>query len=89
MRQRPNLLRYGSATQIFKNDRTDSLADKNLTPEQRAYLTNLESVSFAPQYDWGTSAGSDSVSFVGKTLDLQSKVAVRIIVDLSNYKGSI
>ncbi len=83
-----NLLRYGSATQIFKNYRTDNLADKDLSEEHRSYLTPLETVSFGPQYDWDTSDDTGSVSFVGKALDLQSKVAIRIIVDLSNYKGS-
>ena len=82
-----NLLRYGSATQVFKNYRTDNLADKDMTKEHRSYLTNLEDVSFGPKHEWKSSNEPNTVNFAGSALDLQSKVAVRIIIDLSNYDG--
>ncbi len=83
-----NLLRYGAATQIYKGYRTDTLADRDLTAEHRSYLTDLESVSFGPKYVWTPSGEPKEVAFVGKSLDLKSKITARFIVDLSNYSGS-
>lgn len=83
-----DLLRYGAATQIYKGYRTDTLADRDFTEEHRSYLTDLGSVSFGPKYVWTPSEEPKEVTFVGKSLNLQSKITARFVVDLSNYSGS-
>ena len=41
-----DLLRYGSKAQIFKSYRTDSLVDAAMTEAHRAYLSDIEAVTF-------------------------------------------
>ncbi len=84
-----NLLRYGSAAQSYKGYRTDALADQDLTTAQRAYLTDLDSVSFGSyNRDLGDMASPAAV-WAGKSLLLDSKVTVRYIFDLANYSGNV
>ncbi|MBP3411951.1 MAG: hypothetical protein J6K89_01695, partial [Oscillospiraceae bacterium] len=82
------LLRYGAAAQIFKGYRTDALADRLLTQEQRSYLTDLNSVTFGNTNVSGTQPEQPTVTWVGKSLDLNSRVAVKLVVDLSAYTGN-
>ncbi len=81
------LLRYGSAAQTFKGYRTDDLADKNLTEEHRAYLTDLETVSAGEINMELPSLYETSIFWSGKTLALDSRITVRYLVDLENYGG--
>ena len=83
------LLRYGSAAQSFKDYRTDALADRDMTPEQKALLTELTAVSFGSNNRQLGDHSSPTVPWVGKSLILDSKVTLRYVVDLSAYSGSI
>ncbi len=83
-----NLLRYGAAAQVFKGYRTDVPADADLTAEQRTYLTDLNGVTFGNNSMIFEDIPQPIVSWVGKSLDLQSKVGIRFVVDLSMYPGN-
>ena len=83
-----NLLRYGAAAQSFKGYRTDALADSALTETQKGYLVALEDVTFGNyNKDLGDMA-APTVTWAGKSLLLDSKVTIRYIFDLGNFKGN-
>ncbi len=84
-----NLLRYGAAAQSYKGYRTDFLADRELTAEQRGYLTDLDSVSFGNNNGYLGEMDSSVVVWLGKALLLDSKVTVRYIFDLTNFDGNV
>ncbi len=84
-----NLLRYGAKAQIFKEYRTDALADYALTAQQQAYLTELEAVTFGNVKTEAQDCPNVRVAWAGRGLDLQSKVAVKFIVDCSTYTGDV
>ena len=81
------LLRYGSYAQLFKDYRSDVLVDAYMTEEQRAYFTDLESVTFNPNNRVLEDLADPTVTWAGKTLNLESKVVLKFIVNLSNYEG--
>ncbi len=82
------LLRYGSAAQIFKGYRTDAPADGNLTEAQKALLADLESVAFG-NHNWeGAELAQPQVRWKGKALDLNTKLSLRYVVELKDYSGS-
>ncbi|MBP3412689.1 MAG: hypothetical protein J6K89_05455, partial [Oscillospiraceae bacterium] len=84
-----DLLRYGAKAQLFKGYRTNALADANLTAEQQAMLTDLESVSFGNVKEEQQDCSNIKIAWVGRGLDLQSKVTVRFIVKLAGYTGDV
>lgn len=82
------LLRYGSCVQTYKQYRTDSLADKEMTQAHRAYLTDLNTVVFGNRNLVRQDLENPSVTWVGKSLDLASKVCIRFIVNTENFVGT-
>ena len=80
-----DLLRYGSAAQQFKGYRTSALADSGMTQAQRAYLSDLNSVSFGNTNTVLSDLAQPAVRWVGKTLDLNATVALKFVFD---YAGS-
>ncbi|MBR4308861.1 MAG: hypothetical protein IKT58_04605 [Oscillospiraceae bacterium] len=82
-----DLLRYGAMAQTYKTYRTDSLVDGELTDAQQGYLSNMDAVTFANCNETLADLASPSVAWVGKTLDLNSKVTVKYVFDLSGYAG--
>ncbi|MBR6826500.1 MAG: hypothetical protein IKM59_08140, partial [Oscillospiraceae bacterium] len=83
------LLRYGSAAQVYKNYHTDSLADAKLTEEQKALLTDLSTLTFGNTNRELQDLSAPTVSWVGKALILDSKVTLRYVVDISGYSGKV
>ncbi len=84
-----DLLRYGTKAQVFKGYRTDSLADANMTEDHRAYLSDMESVSFG-NTNWVLNDLQNApITWAGKTLDLASKVTLKFIFSLGNYTGEL
>ena len=81
------LLRYGSAAQTFKGYRTDELADSKLTVAQQSYLAPLDAVTFNSINSILSDLDSPTVSWVSKTLNLESKVSVKFIVSLAKFTG--
>ncbi len=83
-----NLLRYGAASQIYKGHNTDNLADASLTEEQRNLLTDLATVEFGNNNSTLEDLPNATVRFAGKTLVLDSTVAIKIVVDASAFAGT-
>ncbi len=79
------LLRYGSYAQSYKDYRTDALADSAMTDSHRAYLGSLEEVTFGNTNGILNDVQAPTVTWIGKTLDLQSKVTVKFVFSLGAY----
>ncbi len=83
-----NLLRYGAATQTYLGYNTDALADEELTEEQRAYLWDLDTVTFGSNYTVGNDVADATVVWQGRTLSLTSTITVKLVVNVSEYEGN-
>ena len=81
------LLRYGSAAQIFKGYRTDALVDSTMTQEQKVWLRDLNTVTFANHNTQFEDLSAPIVLWVGKALVLDSKVTVRFVINAEAYVG--
>ena len=84
-----DMLRYGAKAQIYKAYRTDALADGRMTAAHMAYLSDMENLTYGNFNSEFENFENPTVKWVGKALDLNSKVGVRYIVDLKNYTGKI
>jgi len=84
-----NLLRYGALAQTFKAYRTDALADQSMTQAHKSYLTDLDTVTFGNNSFEFSFVPNPAVTWAGKALDLNSKVGVRYVVDLTKYQGKV
>ncbi len=84
-----NLLRYGAKAQLWKGYRTDALADAAMTEEHKALLDDLESVPFGNNSQILTDIENPVVTWVGKTMSLDSKITVRFVVNTTNYTGDL
>ncbi len=84
-----DLLVYGAKAQTFKGYRTDNLADWEMTEEERAYSTDLEAVTFGNTNAIGTELEAPTVTWVGKVLDLASKINVKFVFAIGTYAGEI
>ena len=82
-----NLLRYGAQAQSFKGSE-NALADGAMTAEQKAYLTDLDTVS-AISVAKALGDVENGIAWAGKSLVLDSKVAVKAIFDLTGYAGDM
>lgn len=84
-----NLLRYGAEAQTYKNYRTDALVDAAMTDAQRAYITDLSSMSVTETDRVSQQVSDPFVTWVGKTLLLDSKVGVKFVFSTANYSGDV
>ncbi len=84
-----DLLRYGAEAQRFKSYRTDSLVDAAMTDEHRSYLSDTEAQSFTATDSSLGDLESPVIPWVGKTLDLGSKVGMKFVFNAKNYSGDI
>ncbi len=83
------LIRYGSKAQLFKDYRTDDLVDETMTEEQKSLLVALEGVTFGNNNRVLEDLANPTVTWAGKSLDLNTKVVLRMIVNLSKYSGNM
>jgi len=83
------LLRYGACAQIFKNYRTDALADSQMTEAHRALLQDLSTITFGSNNAVLEDLEAPTALWSGKALDLGSKVAVKFIFGLNGYEGRV
>ncbi len=81
------LLRYGGKAQIFKGYRTDSLADAAMTESHKAYLSDLNAVTFGNTNVNMNDLPDGPITWVGKGMNLESKVAPKFIFSIGNYDG--
>ncbi len=84
-----DLLRYGAEAQSFKGYRTDSLVDAAMTEAHRSYLSDTNTLSFTVTDSYLGDLASPTITWVGKTLDLGSKVGVKFVFNARNYSGDI
>lgn len=84
-----NLLQYGAKAQLWKNYRTDALADSAMTQVHRSYLTDLNTVAFGQNNTTLNDVSNPTVTIAGKALSLDSKVVVRFVMNVTNYSGNV
>lgn len=84
-----NLLRYGAKAQLWKEYRTDALADANMTDAHKAYLNDLDSVVFGSNNRTLTDIEDPVITWGGKALRLDSKIVVRFVMNTTNYTGDL
>ncbi len=84
-----DLLRYGTAAQTFKGYRTDAPADKNMTAQQKGYLSSLEGLTFGSNNQVLNDLANPTVTWAGKVLNLESKVVLKFVFNPAAYEGSI
>ena len=84
-----DLLSYGAKTQIYKEYRTDALADSAMTEEHKAFLTDGETVVFGDTNVESDDLPTASVKWEGKALDLASKVTLKFIFSMGTYGGEL
>ena len=84
-----DLLRYGSKAQIFKSYRTDSLVDATMTEAHRAYLSDMEAVTFGNTNTVLNDLPNAPIAWAGKALNLESKVMLKLVFSAGNYTGRI
>ena len=83
-----NLLQYGAKAQEYKGYRTDCLANNALTTEQLAYVTDPETVIFGNTSSITNDLSDPAITWVGKTLDLGSRVTVKFVFSAAAYPGA-
>ncbi len=83
------LLRYGAKAQIFKEYRTADLVDEAMTEEQKALLRDMEGISFGNTNTTAGDLAEPAITWVGKSLSLESKVTVKFIFSTADYSGKL
>ncbi len=84
-----DLLRYGASAQIFKNYRTNALADAAMTAAHRAYLSDMEAVTFGNHNRTLNDLPNPTITWAGKSLNLESKVALKFVFSTASYSGNL
>ena len=84
-----DLLCYGAATQRYKGYRTDALVTENLSAAHETYMSNTDAVTFGNTNIVYSDISNPLITWVGKSLDLDSKVIVRFVFDAAAYTGNI
>ena len=84
-----DLLRYGSAAQSFKNYRTDAPVDGAMTDAHSAHLSSLEAITFGNTNVVLDDLSEPTITWVGKALELNSKVSLKFVINASAYTGDI
>ncbi len=83
------LLRYGAKAQAFKSYRTDSPVDAGMTEGHRAYLSDLDAVTFGNTNTVLDDLANAPITWAGKVLNLESKVALKLVFNPANYDGEV
>ena len=84
-----DLLRYGSCAQSFKGYRTNALADASMTVAQKACMSNMSAATFSNNNVTLNDLSNPSITWAGKSLNLESKVAVKYVFSTANYTGDL
>ena len=79
------LLRYGAKAQIYKNYRVAELADAKMTETHKTFLSDIETVTFGNTNVTLNDLPNASVKWVGKSLNLDSKVCLKFIFSMGSY----
>ncbi len=84
-----DLLRYGAEAQSYKKYRTDALVDAAMTATHRSYLGDTNALRFTATDSFLGDLDAPMLTWVGKTLDLGSKVGMKFVFSTANYSGDI
>ena len=84
-----DLLRYGAKAQIFKGYRAEELVDANMTEVHKSHLSDMDAVTFGTMDLILDDLADAPITWVGKSLNLESKVALKFAFDPSVYGGAI
>ncbi|MBR4308664.1 MAG: hypothetical protein IKT58_03615, partial [Oscillospiraceae bacterium] len=84
-----DLLRYGAMAQIYKNYRTDALADQLMTEAHRSYLSQIDAVTFGNVNEDLKDLANAPVVWAGKSLNLESKVCLKFVFRTGGYTGEL
>ncbi len=82
-----DLLRYGSTAQIYRQYRTDNLADAAMTAAERQYLTDLATVSANRYLEILSDNPNETVYWMNGTLVISDIVAIRVAFNASEFDG--
>ena len=82
-----DLLSYGTAAQVFKGYRTDAPVNGAMTAVQKSYCSNLDAITFGNNNNILDDIEIPDVTWVGKSLSLESKVILKFVIDVSAYAG--
>jgi len=82
-----DLLRYGAAAQTYKGYHTDALADSAMSDAHRAYLSDVDNVTFGNTNQILNDLNNAPITWAGKSLNLDSKVALKFVFNPVNYQG--
>lgn len=82
-----DLLNYGTAAQIFKAYRVDAPVNAAMTEEQKAYCSDAEATVFGNNNTILDDIELPAVTWVGKSLNLESKVILKFVIDATAYSG--
>ncbi len=80
-----DLLRYGAEAQSYKKYRTDALVDAAMTAAHRSYLSNTNALTFTATDSYLGDLENATITWVGKTLDLGSKVGMKFVFNAKSY----
>ena len=83
------LLRYGAKAQVYKNYRAEDLVDEKMTDTHKAFLSDMEAVAFGNTNVTLDDLPNASVKWVGKALNLDSKVCLKFIFATGTYTGNV
>ena len=84
-----DLLRYGAEAQSYRGYRTDALVDANMTATHRSYLSNTATLTFTKTDSKLGDLSNPTITWVGKTLNLASKVGMKFVFNAKNYSGNL
>ncbi len=79
-----DLLRYGAKAQTYKVYRTDALADADMTDDMKSLLSDINAVTFNNNKGELADFENNGVAWVGRGLDLNSKVVVKFIFSITD-----
>ncbi len=84
-----DLLVYGAAAQTFKGYRTDALVANAMTDAEKTYCSDTEAVTFGNNNSILDDVDIPDITWVGKSLSLESKVVLKFIFDTAAYSGDV
>ena len=84
-----DLLRYGTAAQLYKGYRTDALVDSAMTEAHKTNLSDLGAVTFGDLNRTLSDLDAPKITWAGKSLNLESKVTVRYVISIGAYEGTL
>ena len=84
-----DLLNYGAKAQLYKDYRTDALADSAMTEAHKAFLSHMEAVSFGNTNEVLKDLSTPVITWAGKSLNLDSKVELKFVFNPSAYMGEV